>query len=182
VPQLPKLDRRGWPRNQTVVNRANNPTPRPRKLRKRKRPHLLKTSVLKVIPGTRGLWSVLARRLGCAVSTAQKSLSQEGWEWVREAFEQEKLTAKDKCAETVFNIALYGLSDDSRLNAAKFILEKTHPEFQSQTRVTVEGGDKPIKHAHVTFNLPPEVLNASVDDKIKLLEMLDEVNPPEPVR
>lgn len=175
MPRLPKLTPRKLAHAHRIVNGAKEP-PKP-KLRRRTRPHLLKTSVLKQIPGTRGLWSVLAKRLGCVVSTVQRAMAQDGWEWVREAMEQEKLAAKEGCVERVYDLARHCPSFDTQLNASKFILEKTHPDFQTKSKVQIEGGDNPIKHQHAVIHVTPEILKAPIEDRIQLLENLaDKVN------
>jgi len=92
-----------------------------------------------------------------------------------DAFEQERLVALDECVENIFNAADSACSEDTRLRANTFILEKTHPDFQPSKKVTIEGGDNPIKVHAIHFNVPPEILQASVMDRLRVLEMLDEV-------
>ena len=145
-------------------------TPKPRR---RKRPHRLKRPVLLAIPGCRGIWSVLANRLDCSIGAIQKSLSQPGWELVREAFEQEKLRALGQCVQNVFAIADYGLEVGARLSANKFILEKMHPDFKPESKLVVEGGDKPINVQHVVFQIPAEVMERPVEDRMEILKRVE---------
>lgn len=152
---------------EAIQRRAAQP-----KLRRRIHPAYLKTTVLSLIPGCRGLWSELAKRLKCSVTTVQRAMAQEGWEWVREAFEEEKLTAREKCAASVYDLALYAESSQVRLSASTFILERTHPDFQKSSKVTVEGGNKPVRH--VMLNITPEMLkNLPVDAGLRMLEEVD---------
>lgn len=165
--------------NRAIVNKANdpNPIPKPFRPRKRVRPHRRKTTVLRLIKGTRGFWTELARRCECSLPTIQKMLHQPGWELVLEAFREEKIISRDRVTAQLYNLALHSGADQIRLQASQFIVERTNPDFQKQSKVTLEGGDKPIQHEHkhAVIHLPPEMITASPDDKIKLLEMLDEV-------
>lgn len=147
--------------------------PKPRKLRKPLRPFKRKDSVLKQIPGCKGIWSELAARLGCAVSTVQRALTLPGWECVREAFDQEKVAALDTCIMNVYQIADYSTDTPSALNANKFLLEKLHPKFHPTAKIIHEGGDKPIQHQHVTFQIPADILNRSVEDRMEVLNMIE---------
>ena len=152
----------------TINRRALQP-----KTRKRVHPAYRKTTVLKHIPGCRGLWSELARRLNCSINTVQRAMSQEGWEWVREAFEEEKLRAKEMCAKSMYDLAQYAESSQVRFSATSFILDRTHPDFQKNSKVTVEGGSKPIRS--IVLSITPEMIqNLPVDESLKLLEQLEE--------
>ena len=150
----------------------NNEPPKP-KLRKRKRPFQRKAAVLREISGCRGIWTTLAERLGCCVSTVQRALRQPGWENVLEAFEQEKLRAMDKCVNNVFDVADYSIDDGTRLAANRFILEKLHPNFHPSSKVVIEGGDNPLRVQHVLFQVPAEILNRPVEDRLEILEAMD---------
>ena len=146
--------------------------PKP-KLRRPARPFRRKAVVLHHIVGTSGIWSVLAKRLKCAIYSIQKQMSQEGWEYVREAFEQERAQSLGKCINNVFDIADHSIDVSSRLKANKFLLEKLHPDYKPESKVIVEGGKNPIQHQHVVFQVPAAILNRPVVDQMTVLEALE---------
>lgn len=156
-----------------VVSRYTEP-PRPQ-LRRRLRPFKRKSTVLANIPGTKGIWSELATKLNCGVLSIQRSLRQPGWEFVLEAFEQERIRALDQCIQNVFSIANYSIDDRTRFQANSFILEKLHPEFQPTSRVKVEGEiNQNHKHAHIVINIPPEMMTLPVQERLALLDLIDQ--------
>lgn len=128
---------------------------------------------MRAIRGSKGIWSILARRLGCGILTAQKALRQDGWDALLEAFQQEGLTALDDCVENLFDLASTSVDDNVQLAATKFILEKTHPDYRPQSKLTIEGGT-PIRHEHVVIQIPVEVMAMSVEDRMKVLRIVDE--------
>jgi len=153
---------------------ASPPNP---KLRKRVHPFQRKNSVLKAIEGCRGIWSELADRLGCGIYIIQRTLRQEGWESVLEAFEQEKLMVGDKCVKRMIDIALYSTSDNASLEACSRVAPVFNPDFQPASKVVVEGGNKPIQHQHqhqmVVFQIPAEIMQKSIEDRMNVLEAVE---------
>src|SRR3990167_1931555 len=91
--------------------------------RARIRLHHRKDSVLHAIEGSCGLWGELARRLGITLVTAHRVLHQEGWESVKQAFEEEKLKALDQVVKRVFSVATSSTNDSASTNAARVLLE-----------------------------------------------------------
>ena len=148
--------------------------PRP-SLRKRQRPHRRKAVVLAAIPGTKGIWAMLAKKLDCSTNSIQRSLSQEGWEHVLEAFEQERVSALGGCVNNVFKIAAASLDVGAMLRANTFILEKLHPDFAPTSKLVVEGGKNPIQHNHraVVIEIPAEAMGLPVEDRMKILEAVE---------
>ena len=144
--------------------------PMPR-LRRRTRPYRRKTSVLAAIPGTYGIWSELAHRLGCSLNAVQQSLYQEGWEGVLEAFQQERLRLGDQCLLNLIRLAKYSLNEPVRYQANCRLAEYVLPGFKPSSRVVVEGGDKPIQHQHqvLVFDVA-QVLQLSAKDRLTVLE------------
>lgn len=165
-------------RAQTLVARRRKrklvaAVPKP-KLRKPNKPYRRKNIVRAAIPGTRGIWSELARKLDTTLSRVQSALDQEGWEDVREAFEQEKLKALDRCVRNIHDIADNSPSDDTRRLANQFILQNQHPDYHPESKVVVEGG-KPIQHQHkhIVFQIPAEIMTKSVEDRLAVLEAVE---------
>ena len=148
--------------------------PRPRKLRKRLRPHRSRIEMMKAIRKSKGIWSILARRLGCTIVTAQNALKQEGWELLLEAFEDERLRTKARPLENILVIADYSADDGTRFNANKWLDERLNPEFQRTKKLIVEGGDRPVQLNHVIFQVDKTLLNAPVKDRVRVLEMIEE--------
>jgi hypothetical protein len=141
--------------------------------RRRSRPHRQRSLVLKAIPGTRGLWTVLAEKLGCSVGAIQTSMRQEGWEFVREAFEEEQLRAMDTNIMNVYRLANSSPDPGVRLRASTFILEKMDKRFQKSKKVEISGNVN-HKHAHAVIALPAEGLDGmTVEDKLAALEFAD---------
>lgn len=148
--------------------------PRVPKPRRRKHPfYKRKNEVLAAIPGTRGIWSELARRMGCTLGTIQRALEQEGWEDVREAFLQEGLVVLGKVKNRLFDVAIHSTSDQASTNAGIRILEHLDPEFQPKSKVIHEGGSKPIQVQQIGFQIVADVLKLGVEERLKLLDALD---------
>lgn len=144
-----------------------------RKLRRRRRPVQYRCSVMNAIPGCRGIISVLAQRLRTTAGTLRKVLDRDGWELIREAFLEESVTAKEGLVKNVFDIADFGLDIGARLKANTWLLEKLHPDFRPQTKVLIEGGVNPIQHEHRLLQIPAEVLQLSIADRMKVLDLAD---------
>ena len=87
-----------------------------------------------------------------------------------EAFNEEKLAARDECVENIYNLAKFATDSGTRFNANKFILEKTHPDFTPQTKVVHEGGQSPIQLQAMVVQVPAEVLQMSVEQRMAMLE------------
>ena len=117
---------------------------------------------------------MLAMKLDCSLSAIHKTLKQPGWEYVKEAFEDEKLMALGQCEKNIFIIADCSLDTASRLSANKFLLEKLHPDFHPQSKLVIEGGNNPLKVQHVVFQIPADILNRPVEDRMAVLEQIEE--------
>lgn len=152
---------------------ANAPPPMP-KLRRRKRPHRCRGYMLDAIRGSKGIWSVVAKKLGCTISAVQRSLSQPGWELVLDAFQQEKLRASGMVEKRLFDIALHSVDDNASIRAAMIILPVMNPEYRPSSKVVVEGGDKPIQHQHVHVVVTSDVLGLPPEQRLQVLEAAEQ--------
>ena len=78
-----------------------------------------------------------------------------------------------QCKQNIFNLAQNPIDLGVALRANTFILEKLDKDFLPQSKVTVEGGDKPILHKAVVFNIPVQALQATADVKRVLLDCIE---------
>ena len=149
--------------------------PKYRKLRKRKRPIQKKTSVMRQIPGCMGIWSLLAARLKTTLNTLRRTLEQEGWEHVLEAFKEEKALTNDRNVLNIQCLADYSPDPNIRYKAGTYMLDKLHPDFHPKSTVVHEGGDNPIQHQHklVIFDYNAEILKRPVEERLEALELAE---------
>jgi hypothetical protein len=146
--------------------------PKP-KLRKRVKAYMRQTTVLNAIDGSGGCLTVVAKRLNTTAGMVNNILKKPGWEMVANRFADEREMRTWKCEDNVFSIANYSTDDNVRLRANQFILEKMHPDYKPVNKLTIEGGDKPIQHQHILIQLPAEILNAPLENRIQALEYID---------
>ncbi len=157
-----------------MIRYLHERTPRPPKLRKRKRPHQSRSRIRNAIEGSDGNWAVLAQRLDCAVSTIQRVLQRPEYELLLQAFQDERLKAVERCKQNIFDIANHCPVPADRLRANAFLVKHLDKHFHQSSRVTVEGGDRPIQHQHAVVQIPADVLDLPVEARLKVLELADE--------
>jgi hypothetical protein len=106
--------------------------------------------IMKAIPGSAGIVSVISKRLGCDRSTLHWKLKHNtgpDWDAVREALRVERDTILDEAEESI-HYCIKQRKDKavSSLNA-RWVLEKkgAHRGYQNKSEITLQGGDRPIK-------------------------------------
>lgn len=155
-----------------MLRRLKNASRQPEyPIRKRQRPHRSRRKMLEAINGSRGILSVVAKRLQCHANTVATALNQSGWELVLEAFKDERTAALGGCVRSMFEIAEFGLDINARLAASKFLLEKLHPSYHPKRTISVEGGNIPIRH--IVLTVPAAAADLPINDRLALLELAD---------
>jgi len=159
-------------RRQRKYNLLSHP-PMP-KLRKRTSSFRKKNVVLAAIARTRGYWTELAEEFPCGINTIYSQLHQPGWEDVLERFRQQKEVAVGRIRKRFFDIAEFSVDANASRLAAQEILQKLDPDFQSNNKVTIEGGPNPIKVQHVVLNIPAEILQYPVETRMAVLKYMEQ--------
>ena len=147
--------------------------PKPPKLRRRLRPHQSRTKLRNAIDESHGNWAVLANLLDCCVSTVQRALERPEYELLLQAFNDERMKSLERCVQNVYDIAHFSLDVQARLKANTFLLQQLHADFQRSSKVTIEGGDKPVQVQQTVLQIPAEVLDLPIDAQLKMLEAAD---------
>lgn len=149
-------------------------TPMP-KLRKRTRPFRLKSSVLAAIRGCYGMMWLLAEKMECATNTMYTQLHRPGWEFVLEAFQEEKWRAKGIPVRQLLFLAENAVSEAVREQASKDADTILNPQHrQSSHKVTVEGGERPIRVQHAVFNVVEYLKRYPVETRMLALEQWEQ--------
>jgi len=114
---------------------------------KRTNLHTSQSKFITAIKGSNGIKSVIAERLSISVWTVNNRLRKEGWEAVQQAYEEEIERVGDVAENTL--IRAMDQKDDLAIAAktAQWYLERRCKErgYASQSKLTLEGGDKPIQ-------------------------------------
>ncbi len=148
--------------------------PKPPTLRKRLRPHQSRTKVSNAIEKSHGNWAILADQLKCTVPTIRKWLERPEYALLLQSFQDQRVTSLERCVQNVFDIANYSPDIQARLRANAFLLQKLHDDFQRSNKLTIEGGDKPVKIQTAVVQIPVEVLNLPIEQQLAMLEQADQ--------
>lgn len=108
---------------------------------------ITKARLMRAIPGTGGLFSRIAKRLGSTPHTIKKKIHQEGWEDVREIWEAERDAIGDIAERTVQEMIQQRLDFGVASTNARWMLDRRFKErgYGEKTKLEIEGGENPLK-------------------------------------
>lgn len=124
------------------------------------------SQVIAAIRGSGGIKQLIADRLGCSWTTVYLCLSREGpgWDRVRTAYRDECERIGDLAEEAIKDCITQRRDLAVASQNARWFLSRRHKErgFGDESKVTVQGGDKPIqvqatKYTLDDLDLPLEV-------------------------
>ena len=154
-----------------VIGQAGGPTIR---TRMRKHPRYKKTQVLQAIKGSYGVKKTVCERLKCCRLTFDKLLSRVGWEPVAMAWAEEREKLADIAQKGVVEAIKQSLDMGTKARTALKVLEHMDPRFAPPAqKVEIQGGEVPIKHAHVHVQIPIEALESAPEVKRAILEQTE---------
>lgn len=133
-------------------------------------PHLL----LRAIPGTGGLKSKIAEKIGCERNTVHHALREKtgrAWDRVRQAYDDECQRIGDVAELTLQEVIQQRLDLAQASQNARWYLSKKHKDrgYEEEGKMTVQGGKTPVKIT-VTKELEVDKLPLELRRKI-LAEM-----------
>lgn len=109
-------------------------------------PPCSKKKFRRALEGTGGVLKEIARRLDTSRHQVKKYLNRTGWEDIRREWEEEKVRVKDLAEDAVAE-AIEQRSDlDLATRNARWYLERKAKDRGYGEEVTIEGGEKPIRH------------------------------------
>lgn len=134
--------------------------------------YIPKKRFIAALAGSCGIIKAIADKLGVGQNSVRHHLARPDWEDVRTLHKDEVENGVDIAHMTVLD-AITQRQDIgvASLNARWLLSKKRASEFGDQSTVKVEGGDKPIKHAHVILDVG--TLDIPVEQKRILLEALN---------
>ena len=147
------------------LRQLNAKAARPRKPQKPRKGHLIKARVIKAIEGTAGLKTRIAERLGCNVQALNARLRDPDWADVKEVYQEELEKVGDLAEKTIIRtMKARRLDPRTAADAAKWYLARRCRDrgFGDESKVTLEGGDKPIKVTTVPLNTLPIELKRQI--------------------
>lgn len=139
-----------------------------------KNPPCSKRKFLRALKGTAGVYKDIAHRLNTSVHQVKKYLDRPGWEDVRKAWREEKDRVLDLAEDAIAQAIESGDPKIATKNA-RWFLEKRGKERGYGDKVTIEGGENPIRHEVGVVVLDEERLaELSLEERKKILAELDE--------
>jgi len=152
--------------------------------RRRKTPYISKKQMKEAIVGSRGVLSKIADRVGVSWVIIKKHLDVEGWDDVRDAYNEECERVGDLAEDAVQFAIMLKVDLRVSLDAAKWYLQQKWKKrgYSDKSTVKVEGGDSPIKvlQANISvdaLDLPPEIMReilGAVERREKLAQITGE--------
>ena len=136
---------------------------------------ITKIKMTKAIEGTGGIKTRIAERLGVQWASVNDALKREGWDDIREIYQDECEKVGDLAEERIVDI----IKDKNVLVAAestknaRWYLSKKHKNrgYGEESTVTVQGGDKPITVNHNLINISE--LDLPLETKKEILAAIE---------
>ncbi len=126
---------------------------------------------LNAVPGSTGILTVIAERVGCTYMTVWSAMKR--WPELVEAVEVERERLGDVAQQAVEYAIQQRLDVGTSARTACWVLSR--PRYAKrgmadESKVTVEGGEHPIRHEGVVLL---DTLNLPVEMKRSILEQMD---------
>ncbi len=158
------------------LQRASVPQSKPPTTRRPPNAPYSRSQFLKALEGSGGIKSRIAERLRTTPAVVNTLLHRPDWDDMREAFDAERERVIDTAEQTIKEAIENKADPVLATQNARWYLDRMAKArgYGSESKVTVEGGDKPIRTASVnviaveTLNLPVELrrqLLAAVEQK-----------------
>jgi len=132
---------------------------------------------MKAIPGTGGILTVIANRLGCSYHSLYEVLKKkEGdkWDEVRYLLQMEREKVGDIAESTVIEMMGQRLDLSVASSTSKWFLSSKHADrgYVDRKQVTLNGGQNPL-HVRMETTVPIEKLDLPTEVKIQVLEAIE---------
>lgn len=148
-----------------LINRANQP-PAPAKA------HTKKKDFLEALKGTGGIKTLIAENLGVNRITINALLKRADWQDVNAAYLEEVEAGKDDAEECIRDAIKQRMDlSTASLNARWYLSRVRKQIYGDESKVTVEGGDNPIKV--LAAHIPVQSLTLPLEVKRVLVEAMD---------
>lgn len=131
-------------------------------------PRISKRKFLAALPGTGGVKKLIAERLDCNPNTVALALKRPSWADVLEAYNEECERVKDLAEETIIH-AMTQKTDlpEASKNARWYLTRKAKERgYADESKVTVQGGDRPLRVQSAIVSLEMLVLPLAVRKQI----------------